>query len=200
MNATESHIATLLERARSGDREALGELLEEYRPYLRLLAERELDPRLEARVDASDIVQQTCLSVHRAIIGFNGDAPAQFLAWLRQIHERNIRNAFRDHVRLGKRSVAREQPQADGDREPLVDGTAHSSSPSRRLMLGEDAVRLSAALEALTEDQRIAVRLKFLEGLTLAEIGQRLQRSPDAVVSLVRRGLLQLRRLLGDAD
>lgn len=199
MNTADSRVATLVERARSGDGEALGELLEKHRPYLRLLAERQLDPRLQSRIDASDIVQQTCLSVHRGIQEFTGDDPAQFLAWLRMIHERNIQNAFRDHVRSKKRSVARQQAAAEGNAELEVGG-ARASSPSRRLMLSEDAVLLSAAMEALSEDQRTAVRLKFLDGLTLAEIGQQMQRSTDAVVSLIRRGLLQLRQELDHVD
>jgi RNA polymerase sigma-70 factor (ECF subfamily) len=131
MNTTDLHIATLVHRAREGDAEALGELLEKHRPYLRLLAERQLDPRLEARVDASDIVQQTCLSVHRAIREFTGDDPAQFLAWLRQIHERNIRNAFRDHIRLQKRSATRERvPTRDETGAIDAWGAAQVSSPA----------------------------------------------------------------------
>jgi RNA polymerase sigma-70 factor (ECF subfamily) len=193
MSTTESRLITLVEQARMGDAAALGELLEKHRPYLRLLAERQLDPRLEARIDASDIVQQTCLSVHRGIKEFVGNDPAQFLAWLRQIHERNIQNAFRDHVKLKKRSVARERSP---ELNPGEWGQARISSPSQRLMLGEDSVLLSSALESLTEDQRTAIRLKFLDGLTLAEISQQMDRSPDAIVSLVRRGLLQLRSIL----
>lgn len=194
MNASESRLVTLVEQARMGDASALGELLEKHRPYLRLLAERQLDPRLDARIDASDVVQQTCLSVHRAIKEFVGNDPAQFLAWLRQIHERNIQNAFRDHVRMKKRSVAREQAVANQAADEW--GAARISHPSQRLMLGEDAVLLSAALDSLTEDQRTAIRLKFLDGHSLAEISQQMNRSPDAIVSLVRRGLMQLRTIL----
>ena len=57
----------LLARARAGDREALGELLENNRDYLRNLADRLLDDRMGRRIDASDVVQQTCLSVHKQI-------------------------------------------------------------------------------------------------------------------------------------
>lgn len=196
MNTTESNLISLVEQARAGDTLALGELLEKHRPYLRLLAERQLDPRLDARVDASDIVQQTCLSVHRAIKGFVGNDPAQFLAWLRQIHERNIQNAFRDHVRLKKRSIARERSSPDNATGDW--GAERISSPSQRLMLGENAVLLAAALQSLTEDQRAAIRLKFLDGFSLAEISHQMDRSPDAIVSLVRRGMMQLRAILDD--
>src|SRR5580704_8652172 len=75
----------LIKRARGGDHAALGELLEKYRRYLWGLADRMLDDRAAARIDASDVVQQTCLSVHKQITEFEGHDDAQFVAWLRQI-------------------------------------------------------------------------------------------------------------------
>ena len=62
----------VLSRAVKGDREAFGELLQRYRPYLRMLARRQLDSALHVRIDASDIVQQTCLEAHRDFAAFQG--------------------------------------------------------------------------------------------------------------------------------
>jgi RNA polymerase sigma-70 factor (ECF subfamily) len=191
-----SQIQSLLTRAREGDGEALGQLLKQHRPYLKVLALRTLDARVGPRLDASDIVQQTCLSVHRKIADFEGDA-SQFLAWLRRIHECNIQNAFRDHVQLQKRSVGREQ--SVGQSDPAISdlATSQATSPSQRLLLDEESVRLAAAVERLTEEQATAIRLKFLEGYPISEVAQRMDRSVDAVGALIRRGLVQLKRLLG---
>ena len=49
----------------------------------------------------------------------------------------------------------------------------------------------------LADDQRQAVRMRYLEGEPLAVVAERMQRSPDAVVGLIRRGLVALRRHLG---
>jgi len=191
-----TQIETLLQQARQGDSEALGQLLQQHRPYLRLLALRMLDARVGARVDASDVVQQTCLSVHRKIGDFEGNQ-AQFLAWLRQIHERNIQNAGRDHVQLQKRSVQREQRIQQSGYGLGQFAPAQVSSPSQRLMLDEDAVRLAAAIDQLTEQQATAIRLKFLEGCPVSEVAHRMDRSVDAVGALIRRGLVQLKKCLG---
>jgi hypothetical protein len=51
MNRTASQREDLFRRARSGDREALGALLEEHRSYLHVLTDRQLDQQLEARLD-----------------------------------------------------------------------------------------------------------------------------------------------------
>src|SRR5262249_4873566 len=67
-----------------------------------------LDPRLQARVDASDIVQQTFLQAHQALAGFRGSTEAELAAWLRQILAHALAHAVRVHGR-DRRDVAREQ-------------------------------------------------------------------------------------------
>ena len=184
--------------ARAGDSAAVGLLLEQYRPYLRILAQRHLDGPLGVRLDASDLVQQTCLSAIRAIATFDGVNEAAFVAWLRTIHENNIRSAVRDHLVAEKRAAGREVSAAD---EAALDRSlaqASESSPSQRLMHGESTVLLAAALQDLPDDQREAVRLRYLEGRSLAEIARRLDRSVVAAAGLVKRGLIQLRKVLKD--
>ncbi|MCH8243724.1 MAG: sigma-70 family RNA polymerase sigma factor [Planctomycetes bacterium] len=196
MTKTASQVRALIVRARGGDRGALGELLETFRGYMRILAEREIGPRLQARVHSSDVVQKTFLSACRNFKDFAGSEQAEFLAWLRRIHERNIRDTIRDNVQVQKRAVGNERPlpePAAGQRE-ISD--ARTSSPSQRAMRGEDAVQLAQALETLPDDQREAVRLRHLEGWPLADIVHQMGRSKDAVASLLKRGLQNLRKRL----
>ena|SRR5688572_27087016 len=185
-------VADLLSRARAGDAEAAGLLLEKYRPYLRLIAQRHLDQNLAARLDASDLVQQTCLSVLGRLPQFDGRDEAQFIAWLRTIHEHNIADAIRDHLRSAKRAAGRE---VSLDAEQLA-AQLRASSPSQRVLVGESAARLAAALAELPDDQREAVRLRYLEGRSLAEIAGRTSRSVVAAAGLVKRGLIQLRKTM----
>jgi len=200
MRSDATLLLDLLSRARAGDSAAVGLLLEQYRPYLRVLAQRQLDGPLGVRLDASDLVQQTCLSAIRAIANFDGVNEAAFVAWLRTIHEHNIRSAVRDHLLAEKRAAGREVSPADVEAIDRSLAEARESSPSQRLMQGENTVRLAAALQELPADQREAVRLRYLEGLSLAEIAQRLERSVVAAAGLVKRGLIQLRSSLRAED
>jgi RNA polymerase sigma-70 factor (ECF subfamily) len=194
----------LLRRARQGDREALGELLGLHRPYLKVLAQRMLDSRLAARLDASDVVQQTLLSAYRQFAEFRGATVAEFLAWLRVMHRRNVKNTLRAHLAADKRAVQREAPLDDGDGTAggprLKTRARRDETPSQRAIAGEDAVRLARALEALSDDQREAVRLRHLEGWSLDELARHFGRSEVAVAGLLKRGLAKLREGLKAED
>lgn len=189
----------LFQRARDGDGEAVGELLEFCRPYLRLLAERMLDGRVLQRLDASDVVQQTCLSVVQRFQSFDGVDHAQFLAWLRRIHENNLLNAAREHRDTEKRDLRREIP-IDRGRSGFEWLAASISSPSQRLLADERAVILAVALEGLPDRQREAVRQKYLEGQTVDEVASTMGTTRYAVVGLLNRGLAALRAALKRED
>jgi RNA polymerase sigma-70 factor (ECF subfamily) len=185
----------LLARARAGDREALGQLLENNRDYLRNIAERLLDDRVARRIDASDVVQQTCLSVHKQIAEFVGQDAAQFAAWLRQIHERNIRNVVRDQIHAEKRDVSREERLADGDAHAI-----RQTTPSQHVARREDSVRLANAIGKLVDDEREALRRRYLEGQSVAEIAAAMDLSKDALARLFKRAMKNVKRHLRDDD
>lgn len=172
-----SWMAEMIRRARSGDREALGQLLDRYRGYLRVLAERQIGGPLGRRLDASDVVQQTFLEAHRDFVAFQGASEPELAAWLERVLQHNVAQVIRDHANVAKRAVGREQPlerpsdTSTGCGQPLA---GEQSSPSQRAMRGESAVRLAHALDSLPPDQREAVRLRHLEGWTLEQIAQHL--------------------------
>jgi RNA polymerase sigma-70 factor (ECF subfamily) len=190
----------LLQHARPGDREAVGRLLEAQRTALHRLAERRLGKRIEVRVDASDIIQQTFLEAHRSFQQFAGRDARELAAWLQGILEHKVAGAVRGHTLLLKRDVRREQSMDDsqgGKAPPLKQQLdAGLSSPSAKAIRGEEEQRLTEALTALPADQREAVRLRHLEGWALADIARRLGRSPAATAGLIKRGMQTLRRRL----
>jgi len=186
----------LLRRRLDGDGDALGQLLADYRPWLRVLARRFLEQhreneQLQKRVDDSDLVQQTCLSAVRKIGQFKGETVGEFLEWLRTIHERNLQNVVRRHLLTEKRKTTLEVVLESGH-TLAVD----VSTPSQRLLQDERAVELAKFIEQLPDNQREAVRLRYLEGRTLDQIAEQLDRSTTAAAGLLKRGLQRLRELL----
>jgi RNA polymerase sigma-70 factor (ECF subfamily) len=193
----------LLEQARQGDREALGRVLEAQRAALHRLAERQLHGRIAVRVDASDIIQQTFLEAHRSFQQFAGQDARELTAWLQRILDHKVAGAIRDHALLQKRNVRRDRSMDDshGGMASLKNKLdAGHSTPSQKAIRGEEEQRLMAALSMLPEDQREAVRLRHLEGLSLADIARQLGRSPAATAGLIKRGMQVMRRKLHRDD
>lgn len=100
---SEFELLELIRSARNGDVHALGLILEKHRDVLRIAAQSELGGQLAARIDASDVVQQTFLSACRLIRQFDGITTGEFAAWLARIQERNLQDAIRQHLVVRKR-------------------------------------------------------------------------------------------------
>src|SRR5262245_57665567 len=87
-----------LKAARAGSRESLGNLLDDYRAYLLLVANQELDPGLRSRGGASDLVQETITKAFCGFEGFQGKTPEEWKGWLRRILVNQVSNFVRSHV------------------------------------------------------------------------------------------------------
>jgi RNA polymerase sigma-70 factor (ECF subfamily) len=173
--------------------------LDHFRSYLLLLARIRLDRKLQGKLDASDIVQQTMIEAHQALESFRGDNPTAQAAWLRQILARNIANAVRDLTRE-KRNVTRERSlQADLDESASrLEGwlAADQSSPSRQAERQERALLLAQAIGSLPGQQREAIVLRHFQDSSLTQIAEELKTTTAAVTGLLHRGLKNLRKAL----
>jgi RNA polymerase sigma-70 factor (ECF subfamily) len=173
--------------------------LEEYRDYLRLLARMHLSPQLQAKVDPSDIVQETLLRAHEHQDQWHGETEAEYVAWLCQILAHQLVDTTRRFAAAG-RDVFREQSLEEAVQQSAVRlGSwlaTGSPSPEQRAARQEDLLRLARALAELPQDQRNAVEMKHLQGCSLEAISQHLGRSKAAVAGLLHRGVAQLRTRL----
>jgi RNA polymerase sigma-70 factor (ECF subfamily) len=177
-----------------------GESFARFQSYLYLLAMSHIGARHRARLDPSDIVQQTLLVAHQKQGQFKGDSDGELMAWLRQILANNLADAVRGLARA-KRDVSRERSLNHEVKDSFsrVDGwlAAVQSSPSQQVVRAEELVQLADALTTLPEAQREAIVLHHLQGMPLAEVGRQLEKSPAAVAGLLHRGLKGLRDVMG---
>ncbi|HEX5244973.1 MAG TPA: sigma-70 family RNA polymerase sigma factor [Tepidisphaeraceae bacterium] len=193
----------LLQQARGGNEKALGQLLESYTRYLTLLARVQIGRRLQGKVDPSDVVQETFLEAHRQIANFRGNSEGELVAWLRRILAGQIALTLRRFLGTKGRDLKLERElaaQLDQSSEILDGGlVASNSTPSQHASRREQALLLADALDRLPEDYREVIILRHLEGLSFAEVSQRMERSEDSVQKLWVRALANLRRSLGGA-
>ncbi|QDU41057.1 ECF RNA polymerase sigma factor SigH [Maioricimonas rarisocia] len=198
-----SSLIPLLDRARSGEASARDELFAKCRNYVAVIAQSRLESWMHAKVDASDLVQQTLLEAFRGIEDFRGQTDAEWLAWLRQILSHNT-NDFIRRYRTDKRAVGRERSLApaepDDSRAPGRDPADPGKTPSQIVADHERDIQIADAIARLAEDHRQVILLRNLQRLPFDEIARRMDRSRPAVQMLWMRALRKLEELLHQPD
>jgi RNA polymerase sigma-70 factor (ECF subfamily) len=179
---------------------ALGRAMEACRPYLLLVANKEIAPVLRPKGGASDLVQETFLEAHRDLDQFSGRSARELKGWLRRILRNNLANFFRRYRGADKRQVGREvsldrDQSGDGSADCLVSSTL---SPSGQAILSEQAARLERALDRLPERERLVLIWRNHDHCQWDEIGRRLGGSADMARKAWSRAVERLRNEVGD--
>ncbi len=169
--------------AQAGDGVAYEKLLRELLPYVR----RQVARRVGDPAEREDIVQNVLISLHRARHTYRSERP--FGPWLRAV----VRNASIDWMRARGRRLRHELSR---DVEQLAEPSYEAPLP------GEDTLspELEGALASLPENQRKAVELLQVEGLSVVEAAERVGVSPGALKVRAHRGYRALRALLVRRD
>jgi RNA polymerase sigma-70 factor, ECF subfamily len=188
-------IKPLLEAARQGDRQSIGELLDHYRSYLTLLGSLHFQRRLQARVGPSDIVQEALLRAHRHFGQFRGQTEPELMAWLREILVNSLARYVELHVRAAKRDVRRDV-SLEGVAGGVTAEPGHSDesqAPHAELLSSEGSALLGQLLAQLPEHYKEVLVLRNIQGLSFDEVAARLDRSPGATRMLWLRAIEKLR-------
>ena len=179
--------AELVERARGGDEAAFRVLHDRYAAGLFARVRRRLPAVLRRRVAESDIVQEVFAVAFRRLGAFRGSDHGAFAHWIGRIADRKVNETLRYHFDAEKRAAAREF--ADERRPATGEFEAKGPTPSAVAMGKELDAALANGLANLPEDYRTVLRLVHEEGLRLADAGERMGRSPEAVRKLYGRAL-----------
>ena len=172
---------------------------------LKVLAyiDRNLGPALRRKLEPEDILQEVTLAALASPAQFDVPGRDSFKL-LCQLAEQRIIDAHRHHVAAQKRSAAREvsadAPRNDNDPIGLINLlVASMTSPSQAFSRNQKEFRLQQAISSLSEDQRDALRLRYVEGRPTKEIAAHLGKSDGAIRVLLTRTLAHLQELLSDS-
>jgi RNA polymerase sigma-70 factor (ECF subfamily) len=197
-------VADLLARARGGDEQALSRLFELCRHYVALLARTQVEGRLRAKIDSSDLVQDTLLEAYRGFGHFQGTTEAEWLAWLRRILAHNAADFVRRYRQTDKRQVGREvhlgRPPDASSGAPALDPSDDGESPSQQLLRKERELLLADAIARLAPDHQEVILLRNLQRLPFEEVARRMGRSRPAVQMLWMRAIRKLQDSLPGED
>lgn len=200
-------VLELIDAARRGETQQLGQLLQSYFNYLTVLANTQLDGKLRQRLSPSDLVQETMLAAHRDFHAFRGNSPQELVGWLRQILIHVLHGSYARHVKAEKRDIRREismdQIRVSVDRSAVNLASilpSPGASPSSPILEQERAMELADRLAELEPDYREVIVLRNLQGLAFEEVAQRMDRSSGAVRMLWLRAIDRFRESYGNTD
>ncbi|MGE3180399.1 MAG: sigma-70 family RNA polymerase sigma factor [Phycisphaerae bacterium] len=198
-----SREADLLERAVSGDDAALDLLLLGIHGRLRSSLAQRIPAKMQSVISVEDVLQDAYVLVFREIRRFEPQHEAAFYSWVAKIAENRLFDVIKaenaekrggGHVRVGQQPATTDAPAAW-----LEFLAVHERTPSRSAAGIEAARIIHDALSGLSPDYREALRLRYIEGLPVAQTAERMNRSEGAVCLLCHRGLKRLRESLGES-
>jgi RNA polymerase sigma-70 factor (ECF subfamily) len=188
---------SLLQQASLGNRQAFEDLFARHRPALRRAVELRLDGKLRARVDPSDVVQETQLEAFQRFADYLERRPMPFRLWLRRTAYERLLKVQRHHLRTARRAMDREVPLPVESSLLLAEQLlAGGPTPSQQVAKRELARRLRQALGELPAGQREVLLMRNFEGLSYQEVAYVLDIDAAAARKRYGRALLQLRQHL----
>src|SRR4051794_15478262 len=183
----------LIEEARGQGGEAPVRLLEHFRAYLLLVANRKLPEDVCPKVGASDLVQETLLRAHDHFGRFRGGTEDELRGWLRRILLNHLADVINHYRGTGNRERAREMPLADVPPDKLARA---DESPSAAALARERDGALRHALGQLPEHYRRVIDWHNYDRLPFGEVGRRLGCSAEAARKLWTRAVDRLGQFL----
>jgi RNA polymerase sigma-70 factor (ECF subfamily) len=195
----------LLGLAQAGDVAATAEVLERFRPRLKTMVARRLDPRLAGRVDPSDVVQECLAAAHVRLNDYLQQQGVKFYPWLRSLAWDRLVDLHRRHVTAQRRSVRREvsiDASLSHESAAWLAGQLATSGtgPLQKLAQHEMAERVRRAMEQMSPALSEVLLLRYLEQLSLQEAAQVLGISQAALKQRTVRALRKIRDLLVTSD
>jgi RNA polymerase sigma-70 factor (ECF subfamily) len=202
MDNNSAETVDLIERARKGDREAFNALLARHRDRLRRMVEIRLDTRLQARLDASDVVQEAYVEVAERLEEYLRDPQMPLFLWLRLVVGERLMRLHRHHLGTQMRDAGREVALYRGAL-PAASSAAlaaqllgRHTSPTQAVVRAERILRVQEALNTLDPVDREILSLRHFEELTAAEAAQVLGIEEGAAAKRYFRALKRLKVIL----
>lgn len=195
-----------LETLRSGDPALIASLLDGHRARLRRLVKLRLDPRIAARVDASDVIQDTLVEVARRLPEYIADPDMPPFLWLRFLVVQKLSDMHRRHLGAAARDAGREEHELarvgpDASTPSLASLlVGQLDSPSQGAVRRERQERVRAGLESLPPMDREVLALRHFEQLSNGEVAELLGLEVSTASRRYLRALTRLRAALADLD
>lgn len=176
----------LIRKCQTGDKEAFYELISRYHPFVyKFLVKITEDEGI-----AEDLTQETFLKIIKNIDKYDLDGRAKFSTYVITVSK----NCYIDYIRREKKWM---QAIPIDENSNIEDISTNVEDLVLDKMYNQDIIE---EIENLTDEQKLVIKMKYIEGLTLKEIGDRLNLETKTVKSRIHNGIVRLRKILWKGD
>jgi RNA polymerase sigma-70 factor, ECF subfamily len=191
----------LIEQAVAGQPLALERLLLLSHGEIADRIERRLPVSMRGTVSAEDILQETFFEAFQRIGAFKPQGNGSFQRWLTKMADNRLLDAIRAHRAMkrggGKSPVDITPAGSDSIVSMLELMAVHERTPSRSIAGHEAAAAIHVALAGLKDDYREALRMRYVLGLPVAAVAEKMGRTERSIHKLCERGLEHLQAAMG---
>lgn len=193
----------LIQRIKQRDGEALAKFIDQNRSRLAGFLRSITGEHLLVVVEIDDLIQEVSTA---ALTGLSSAPLDEYepMQWLQQLARRRVVDAHRFHFDAQRRDVSRQQsihkPAGSTNSEMGLEQLLAASMTSASAAMSRDVrmMRLQQVIEAMPDEQKAAIRLRYAEGLPTKEIAEKLGKTDVATRVLLSRSMRQLEKELDD--
>lgn len=178
----------MLDAARSGDREALDQIILYYEPEIRKIACK----YFLQRADYDDLLQEGRIAIYKAFLSYKSRPDIPFLHFLRMVIKRKLIDSLRAHNRLKHTNLNEAYSLNNNLSEEHVDSflnvVAHTEDPATTIVAVDEARSFIEDLSrGLSDLERLVFEYYFVAGLKQREVSKRLGLTPKTLDNAIQR-------------
>jgi RNA polymerase sigma-70 factor (ECF subfamily) len=179
----ESITKALWRQAKAGDRAAFERLFALHTDRLLVFVRAKLGAALRAKIEAEDVLQDAFVAALKSFNDFEYTDDGAFLRWMCRIIDHRLRDAHDFFAAKKRQEIALPKSAPTG--------------PVTALGRAENRQQIEAGLTRLSDEHREVLLLRYFEGLSAEDAGERMNRSAGAIRNLAARALVELGKLMG---
>ncbi|MDQ7094942.1 sigma-70 family RNA polymerase sigma factor [Desulfosporosinus sp. PR] len=179
---------SMLEAARSGNKEALNQLIEYYEPEVRMIACKYFLPR----ADYEDLIQEGRIAIYRAVLDYDEGMAIPFLHFLRMVVKRKLIDSIRKytrnkHVNLNN-AYSLNNVVSESEETSFISLLPNAEDPATAVIANEEARSIINDLnQDLSNLERLVFEHYFLQGFKQREVSEQLGLHPKSLDNAIQR-------------
>lgn len=178
----------MLEAARSGNEDAMNEIIQHYEPEVRLIASKYFLPR----ADYDDLIQEGRIAIYRAVLSYDVNLEIPFLHFLRMVVKRKLIDGLRrytrqKHVNLNE-AYSLNNVMSESEETSFIELLATSEDPALMVIANDEANSMIRGVNKdLSNLERLVFEHYFIQGFKQREVSQRLGLHPKSLDNAIQR-------------